>query len=131
MGQTTARQLLFGDRSLTDPSSAAAGEEAILDRHHAEQEALTEDMLRLARALKERTVETGQQLEEDSKVLGRVGQGLDTTDAGMESAGKRMSTLTRMTEGKGWWGRMMLFAMVWGMMVLLVVVFLLLPKLRF
>jgi len=131
IGQTTARQLLFGDRSPGEPASAAAGEEALLDRHQAEQEALTEDMLRLARALKARTLETGQQLEEDGRVLGRVGQGLDTTDAGMAAAGKRMSSLARMAEGKGWWGRMMLFAMVWGMMVLLVLLFVLLPKLRF
>ena len=131
VGQTTARQLLFGDRSLDAPTSAAATEEAVLDRHRAEQEALTEDMLRMARKLKENSIATGQQLEEDNKVLARVGQGLDTTNAGMESAGKRMSSLARMTEGKGWWGRMLLFAMVWGMMVLLLVVFLTLPKLRF
>ena len=60
-----------------------------------------------------------------------VPYGLDATDRGMEAAGRRMGALARMAEGKGWWGRMMLFAVVYGMMAGLVLMFLFLPKLRF
>ncbi len=127
---TSASARLFGDRTPASPS-ATATEEAILDSHRKEQEALSEDILRLAKALKDKSLTTSRLLEEDKDVLGRVGEGLDTTDRNMESASRSMSTLTRLTEGKGWWGRMLLFAMVYGMMLALVLLFLLLPKLRF
>jgi len=124
--QTTLASL-FESRS----TAGTATEEAILDDHRKEQEALSEDILRLARALKDKSLSTSRLLDEDKDVLGRVGEGLDATDRNMESAGKGMGALTRLTEGKGWWGRMILFGMVYGMMLLLAVLFLTLPKLRF
>jgi hypothetical protein len=42
-----------------------------------------------------------------------------------------MGMLQRMTEGEGWWGRMKLYAFVYGLMVVLVLVVFVLPKLRF
>lgn len=49
----------------------------------------------------------------------------------MEGVTARMGTLTRMTEGEGWWGRVRLYGMVYGLMVVLVLVVGVLPKLRF
>jgi len=36
-----------------------------------------------------------------------------------------------MTEGKGWWGRMILYAWVYGLMLSLVLLVFVMPKLRF
>jgi hypothetical protein len=130
-GQSSARAALFGERPTAAAATATATEEALLDGHRREQEALTEDMARLAGALKARSLETARLLAEDGEVVGRVAGSLDTTDRGMESAGRRMGSLTRITEGKGWWGRMLLYAMVYGMMALVVLIWALLPKLRF
>lgn len=128
---TSASTRLFESSKAASSLSATATEEAILDLHRKEQEALSDDILRMATELKTKSLSTSRLLEQDKDVLSRVGESLDTTDRNMESAGRRMSTLSKLTEGRGWWGRMLLFAMVYGMMALLVLMFLLLPKLRF
>lgn len=126
--QTTSSDLFEGRRRTS--ISAVATEEAMLDHHRHEQEALAEDILRMAKALKEKSMTTARLLEEDKDILDRAGEGMYASDRGLESAGRKMSALTRMTEGKGWLGRMMLYGMVWGMMAVLILIFLFLPKLR-
>lgn len=49
----------------------------------------------------------------------------------MEAAEKRMGLLRRMTEGKGWWGRMMLYAWIVAGWVLAILIVFAGPKLRF
>ncbi|CAK7265631.1 hypothetical protein SEPCBS57363_001681 [Sporothrix epigloea] len=125
------------DRSTTtlfdtsgNETAAISTEEAVLDHHRREQEALSEDILRLAQALKEKSLTTSRMLEDDKEIVDRVGEGMNTTTDSLSAASRSMAVLTRMTEGKGWWGRMLLLGMVYGLMLLLLLLFLFLPKLR-
>ncbi|CAK7562537.1 MAG: hypothetical protein SEPTF4163_000385 [Sporothrix epigloea] len=125
------------DRSTTslfdtsgNETTAISTEEAVLDDHRRKQEALSEDILRLAQALKEKSLTTSRMLEDDKEIVDRVGEGMNTTTDSLSAASRSMAVLTRMTEGKGWWGRMMLLGMVYGLMLLLLLLFLFLPKLR-
>ena len=49
----------------------------------------------------------------------------------MEAAQKRVGALRRLTEGRGWWGRMLMYAYIAGLMVLAILIVFVLPKLRF
>ncbi len=122
--------LLLGRSSSNTAGDPVASEETVLDDHRREQEALSEDILRLAQALKEKSLATSRLLEDDKGVVDRVGDGMSTTTDSLSAASRSMAVLTRMTEGKGWWGRMLLLGMVYGLMALLVLLFLFLPKLR-
>ncbi|KAL1894932.1 hypothetical protein Sste5346_005619 [Sporothrix stenoceras] len=126
--RTTATSLF--EKSGDGESSGVATEEAVLDHHRREQEALSEDILRLAKALKEKSLVTSRMLEDDKDVVDRVGEGMNTTTDSLSAASRSMAILTRMTEGKGWWGRMLLLGMVYGSMLALLLLFLFLPKLR-
>lgn len=127
---TTTSSLRNALLSTTGGGDGVAAEEVLLDHHRREQEVLSEDILRLAQALKERSLTTSRLLEDDKDVVDRVGEGLHTTNEHLSAASRSMAVLSRMTEGKGWWGRMLLFAMVYGLMLVLVLLFLFLPKLR-
>lgn len=135
---STARAALFAQRrSNTLKSTASTGAastataEALLDRQRQEQDALSESILMMAGALKASSQRFSSTLEQDKNVLSRAGEGMDKTERGMDAASRRMGTLRRMTEGKGWWGRMMLYAWVYGLMVALVLLVFVMPKLRF
>jgi hypothetical protein len=69
-------------------------------------------------------------LETEKDVLSRATEGMERTGRGMEVARGRMGLLQKMSEGKGWWGRVMLYAWVYGLMVALLVLVFVLPKLR-
>lgn len=129
--QTTgaSRSLLFGNRS--KEVSEVATSEAILDHQRKEQEAVTEDLLRMASQLKLSSQKFGEALQEDTEVLGHAAKGLGKNELSLESAARRMGAITRMTEGKGWYGRIMLYAWIYGLMVVMVLVVFVLPKLRF
>lgn len=126
-GATTS--LLFGNRS--KEVSEVATTEAILDHQRKEQEVVTEDLLRMASQLKLSSQRFGEALQEDTEVLGQAKDGLSKNELSLEAAARRMGAITRMTEGKGWWGRIMLYAWIYGLMVVLVLVVFVLPKLRF
>ncbi|KAJ5003189.1 hypothetical protein K4K48_012251 [Colletotrichum sp. SAR 10_66] len=135
---STTRAALFAQRrSNTLKSTASTGAastataEALLDRQRQEQDALSESILKMAGALKASSQRFSSTLEQDKNVLSRAGEGMDKTERGMDAASRRMGTLRRMTEGKGWWGRMMLYAWVYGLMVALVLLVFVMPKLRF
>ncbi|POR36061.1 Uncharacterized protein TPAR_03728 [Tolypocladium paradoxum] len=130
---TTARAALFANRRKqpAGPQTSTATAEAILDHQRAEQDALSDSILKMAGALKASSQRFSSTLEADKEVLGRAGDAVDKTERGMEAARGRMGALRRMTEGKGWWGRMILYAWVYGLMVALMVLVFVLPKLRF
>ncbi|KPM36802.1 hypothetical protein AK830_g9751 [Neonectria ditissima] len=129
---TTARAALFSNRSQpAAPQTSTATAEAILDRQRAEQDALSDSILKMAGALKESSQRFSNTLEADKDVLSRAGDGMEKTELGMEAAKGRMGTLRKMTEGKGWWGRMILYAWVYGLMLVLVLLVFVMPKLRF
>ncbi|PHH83752.1 hypothetical protein CDD82_3826 [Ophiocordyceps australis] len=139
LSHAKARAALFASRRLDSsllsspapPQASTATAEALLDRQRAEHDALSESILRMASALKANSQRFSTTLEADRDVLGRAGEGIDRTERGMEAARGRMGMLRRMTEGKGWWGRMVLYAWVYGLMVALVLLVFALPKLRF
>ncbi|KAK4138214.1 hypothetical protein BT67DRAFT_430878 [Trichocladium antarcticum] len=115
----------------TTTTAAISTQEAILDHHRAEQDALSESILKLASDLKLSSQAFSASLDQDRALVDRAGQGIARTGERMAGVTRRLGVLTRMTEGEGWWGRMRLYAIVWGLMVVLVLVVGVLPKLRF
>jgi hypothetical protein len=96
-----------------------------------EREKLTEDLLDLTKQLKGAQKNLHEGLAGERKDLRLTAQGLDKNVDEMDAAGKRMGTLRRMTEGKGWFGRMMLYAYIAGLWLLALIIVFVLPKLRF
>lgn len=104
--------------------------ERTLATHRQEQESLTDSLLTLATQLKTSTQTFHSTLESEKSVLDRAADGIDRTTSSMASAERRMGTLRRMTEGKGWWGRMMLYAWIFGLWIVALGIVFLGPKIR-
>ncbi|KAM0464831.1 hypothetical protein ACHAPV_002671 [Trichoderma viride] len=129
---STARAALFASRRKpASPQASTATAEAILDQQRTEQDAISNSILDLATKLKESSKSFSATLEDDKNLLGAAGASMEKSELSMEAAQGRMGSLRKMTEGKGWWGRMMLYAWVYGLMVALVLFVFVLPKLRF
>ncbi|KAJ6145777.1 hypothetical protein N7470_009672 [Penicillium chermesinum] len=107
-----------------------ASEDA-LSAQRLEQEDLTTSLLSLASQLKASSHSFQATLDNEKSALDRAVTGMDKTSSTMEAAGQRMGMLRRMTEGKGWWGRMMLYAWIFGLWLVAVLIVFLGPKLRF
>jgi len=105
--------------------------ESALSASRLEQEDLTTALLSLASQLKASSQSFQATLENEKSILDRAVTGIDKTSSTMEAAGQRMGMLRRMTEGKGWWGRMMLYAWIFGLWVVAVLIVFVGPKLRF
>ena len=103
----------------------------LLAHNDIESTNLTASLLALAQSLKASSTAFSTSLEADTETLNRATEGLDKNTTGMEAAGKRMSLLKRMSEGKGWWGRMMLYAWIGGLWVVAILLVFAGPKLRF
>lgn len=128
------RSQLLGAAATSSTATTAtttATAEAILDHHRAEQDKLTESMVSMAKALKASTHAFSSALREDQDVLEGAGKGLDRSERGLEGVAGRMGNLRRLTEGKGWLGRMMLYAWIAGLAVFAVLLVFVFPKLRF
>ncbi|KAL4999115.1 hypothetical protein BDV10DRAFT_193786 [Aspergillus recurvatus] len=93
------------------PQTGAETEEA-LATDRLEQENLTSSLLDLATQLKTSSQQFQASLEAEKSVLARAAEGLDRTTGNLAAAERRMGMLRQMTEGKGWWGRMMLYAWI-------------------
>ncbi|KAG5813493.1 hypothetical protein H9Q74_003299 [Fusarium xylarioides] len=129
---STARAALFANRSKpSTPQTSTATAEALLDHQRAEQEALSESILQMASALKSSSQRFSTTLEADKDVVARAGEGMDKTEQSMEAAKGRMGMLKRMTEGKGYFGRLLLYAYIALLAVACLLVVFVLPKLRF
>ena len=108
-----------------------SGTESELSTHRLEQEDLTSSLLALALQLKSSSQSFQATLEGEKSALDRAVSGIDRTSTTMEAAGKRMGMLRKMTEGKGLWGRMMLYAWIFGLWVVAILLVYVGPKLRF
>ena len=132
---TTSSELFSSTKApastTTSATTATATTEALMTHNREEQETLTESLLSMAQALRQSSQAFASSLESEKEVLDRTVEGLDKNATGMEAAEKRMGTLRRMTEGKGWWGRMLIYAYIVGLMLLTMVIVGVLPKLRF
>jgi hypothetical protein len=102
-----------------------------LSAHRMEQEDLTSSLLTLAAQLKNSSKSFQSTLEGEKSALDRAVSGIDRTSTTMEAAGKRMGMLRKMTEGKGLWGRMMLYAWIFGLWIIAILIVYVGPKLRF
>lgn len=96
-----------------------------------EQEDMTQSLLKMARDLKASSIHFSSSLDSEKDVLDRANAGLDSNVSGVEVANRRLSGLRRLSEGRGWWGRMQLYAIIAGLWLAVLVVFLWVPKLRF
>lgn len=105
--------------------------EHALDAQRSEQEDLTSSLLTLASQLKASSQSFQSTLENEKSVLDRAVSGIDKTSSTMEAAGQRMGMLRKMSEGKGWWGRMMLYAWIFGLWVVAFLIVFVGPKMRF
>lgn len=114
----------------TDNEKLESTEHALSDQR-LEQEDLTNSLLSLASQLKASSHNFHNSLESEQSVLDRAVHGIDRTSSTMEAAGQRMGMLRRMTEGKGWWGRMMLYAWIFGLWVIAILIVFVGPKFRF
>jgi hypothetical protein len=85
----------------------------------------------MASQLKSQSQSFQETLDNEKDALDRASLGMDKTSSTMEAAGRRMSMLTRMSEGKGWWGRMMLYAWIFGLWIVAILIVYVGPKLRF
>ncbi|KAM0436065.1 hypothetical protein ACHAPT_002957 [Fusarium lateritium] len=137
---STARAALFANRSKpSTPQTSTATAEALLDRQRAEQDALSESILKMAGALKSSSQRFSSTLEADKEVVGRAGEGMDKTERGMEAARAKMNTLKRGSGGFEIWGMGLfgkfyfyfLYACVGGLMFLCFALVFFGPKLRF
>ncbi|OJK04778.1 hypothetical protein ASPACDRAFT_109648 [Aspergillus aculeatus ATCC 16872] len=113
----------------SNPNPTTTEETLVSSR--AEQEDLTTSLLSLASQLKSSSQAFHASLDAEKSVLARAVDGLDRTTTSMESAERRMGTLRRMSEGKGWWGRMMLYAWIFGLWIVAILIVYVGPKLRF
>jgi hypothetical protein len=111
-------------------SSLPTTEKALL-ADSATHENITTSLVQLATELKQRTRNFQASLESDKGLVDRVLEGLDKNVTGMEAASKRIGVLRRMSEGKGWWGRIMLYAWIFGLWIVAILLVFVGPKLRF
>ncbi|KAI4238017.1 MAG: hypothetical protein L6R40_005828 [Gallowayella cf. fulva] len=102
-----------------------------LESHSTEQVDLTSSMVALVAQLKASTLAFSSSLDLDKEALARAQEGLEKNETGMEAAGKRMGMLKRMSEGKGWWGRIMLYAWIGGLWLIAIALVFVGPKFRF
>ncbi|KAL8679185.1 MAG: hypothetical protein Q9186_004530 [Xanthomendoza sp. 1 TL-2023] len=102
-----------------------------LESHSTEQVDLTSSMVALVAQLKSSTLAFSSSLDLDNEALARAQEGLDKNESGMEVAGKRIGVLKRMSEGKGWWGRIMLYAWIGGLWIIALALVFVGPKFRF
>lgn len=128
-GQAQDRAELFGDAQSTGISTATT--EALLSHNRTEQESLTTSLLSMAAQLKQQSRAFAASLEDEKDVLKRATEGLDKNELGLETAQRKMGFLRGYTEGKGWWGRMLMYAWIFGLMIIALLIVFVMPKLRF
>lgn len=123
---------LSSSSSISPPSTTTKLDtEQQLSSHRTEQESLTTSLLSLAQQLKTSTETFRTALESEKSILDRATEGLDRNVAGLDAAGKRMGALRRMTEGRGWWGRMMMYAWIFALWIVAILLVFVGPKIRF
>ncbi|KAK5063027.1 hypothetical protein LTR84_005103 [Exophiala bonariae] len=144
----TGRQELFADSEVRrrggkqDPSLDAGGarttgfsnsqstERLLLNSSRAHED-LTASLVSMAVQLKQQSKAMQFSLEQDKSLVDRALEGLDISLTGMAAASKNMAFLTRMSEEEGWFGRMKLYAMIFGMWIAAFLLVFVCPKLRF
>ena len=120
-----------GSSTSAAPQQPGVSTTQLLESSTSAQNDLTTSLLDLAQKLKASSHSFSASLTADTEHLDRAVEGLDKNTAGLEAAGKRMGMLRRMSEGKGLWGRLMLYAWIAGLWVVAILLVGVGPKLRF
>lgn len=116
----------------TATATATAAEKTLLHTDRLTQTSLTDSLLTLARELKSQSESLNTTLHTtDKSYLDRALAGLDSNVSGLEAASRKMGLLKRMSEGQGWWGRIMLYLWIWGLWAVAVLLVFVGPKFRF
>jgi len=118
------------DAKTSSFSNLESTERALLDSSRTHED-LTVSLVSMAAQLKQQARAFQFSLDQDKGLLDRALEGLDRNLTGMEAASKNMAFLRRMSEGQGWFGRMKLYAMIFGMWVVAILLVFVGPKLRF
>ncbi|KAH6673135.1 synaptobrevin [Halenospora varia] len=105
--------------------------ETLLTHHRTEQEQLTASLLTMASALKQSSNAFSSSLADEKDILDNASKGMDKNELGLEAASRKMGMLRSMSEGRGWWGRMVMYAWIAGLAVLAVLIVFVGPKFRF
>ena len=126
--QSTSSSTLLQPSSQSNPTPTTA---QAISTSSSTQANLTESLAQLATQLKLSTQSFSNALTVDTSLLNRASESLEKNVTGMAAAGKRMGVLRRYSEGKGWWGRMVLYLWIFGLWLALVVIVGVGPKLRF
>lgn len=130
--QAASGNALFPSKSTTTTSDLSQAQtEALLSHDRGEQDSLTTSLLEMAKLLKQQSIQFSSTLEGDKNIVDRALSGLDKNTLNMDAASKRMSTLRRMTEGKGWWDRVKLYCMIAGLWLIAFLIVFVGPKIRF
>ncbi|APA09528.1 hypothetical protein sscle_05g042980 [Sclerotinia sclerotiorum 1980 UF-70] len=127
----TASNKAYTTSASTSQVAPTAATETLLTHHRTEQEDLTNSLLSMAQELRARSHTFASTLATDASVLDSAVAGINKNEIGLEAASRRMGYLRSMTEGKGWWGRMMMYAWIAGLAILACVIVFVMPKLRF
>ncbi|KAF2028667.1 hypothetical protein EK21DRAFT_69278 [Setomelanomma holmii] len=136
-GDAQGAQTASGNALFPSKASATTGDpnlpqtEALLSHDRNEQETLTTSLLDMAKQLKQQSLLFGQTLESDKSVVDRAVNGLDKNQLNMDAASRRMGTLRKMTEGRGWFARMKLYGLIFGLWVVAFLIVFVGPKIRF
>ncbi|KAF7511818.1 hypothetical protein GJ744_003549 [Endocarpon pusillum] len=124
----TATATATATGSSIDPDA----EKTLLHTDRLAQSSLTDSLLTLARQLKAQSESLNTTLHTtDKSYLDRALAGLDSNVSGLESASRKMGLLKRMSEGQGWWGRIMLYLWIWALWALALLLVFVGPKFRF
>lgn len=126
-GISSAKQELFaGKKQHLDFETS----EALINHNTKEQEALTNGLLGLARALKQSSLNFASSLESEKEIMARAEGGLDKSAQGMDAAERKMGMLRSMSEGQGWYGRLKLYGFIGGLWLACFLLVFVGPKLR-
>jgi hypothetical protein len=106
---------LFGNRESV--KAQMIGTEHALDDQREEHENITEDLLKMAKMLKESSIEFGKNLDDEKEYLVQAKEGLDRNNANMQSAGQKIEDL-RKNETVGFIWSMIYMAIIVGLVSL-------------
>ncbi|RPA87651.1 hypothetical protein BJ508DRAFT_371939 [Ascobolus immersus RN42] len=113
----------------TSKTGLAITPAAILEAQQSEQDALTAELVKMAQALKQSSIQFGQDLEDEKPLLEQAVEGLDKNMMGMEMTGGKMKVLKK-DQSLGFLRTMINMAVCVALMLAILLV-LSLPKLRF
>lgn len=114
-----------------EPDSSIASKEKALSSDRAEQDDITASLLALTQQLKAAQTSFHGTIVGEKQHLEMAVEGLDRNLDNIDAAGKKMGMLRRMTEGRGWWGRIMLYGYIAGLWLVAFLLVFVGPKIRF